>query len=202
MVGRHTYEKARVAFPDMPAADSAVEDLSASLMALLRQQQRRKKVESERRLAQSAESRLPRPAGTNWLRVISGEAAHLLIFAARDWKLLSTERSIPTGERWLDLFGFGGPPTCERRSITEDPIVGYEVTADRAAMLQASLQLLQELRAYVPPIPDPTWCSFSVRPKRKRKKPAPSVLLTALPPLIDFLASLDVPTVTIFNHHR
>jgi hypothetical protein len=202
MVGRRAYEKARAAYPDMPVADTAVEDFSGSLMPLVRQQERRNKAESEKRLAESAESRFPRPAGTNWLRVISDEQAHLVLFASRDWKVLSRERSIPTGGEWLRLFGFDGPPPGQGGSVAEGLIVGYEVTGDVEAMVKASRQLLKEVQVYIPPRPDPTWCSFSVRPKPKPRKPASLAWPTALPPLIDFLASLNVSTVTIFNHHR
>src|SRR5436190_1892964 len=173
MVGRRAYEKARAAYPDMPVADHAVEDFSGSLMRLVRQQDRRNKAESERRLNESAESRFPRPASTNWLRVISGEQAHLVLFASRDWKVLSRERSIPTGGEWLRLFGFDGAPPGQGGSVAEGLIVGYEVTGHREAMLLASRKLLKEVQAYVPPLRDPTWCNFSVRRKAKPKKIPP-----------------------------
>src|SRR4051812_28409879 len=108
MVGRKSYEKARVAFPDMPAADTAVEDFGTSLLRGARQQQRQNKIDAERRLAESAESRFPRPASTNWLRVISGEQSHLVVFASRDWKILCREPRLPTGREWLHVFGFDG----------------------------------------------------------------------------------------------
>src|SRR5436190_6249273 len=173
MIGRHAYEKARTAYPDMPTADPTLEDTSGSLMTAVRQQQRRNKAESEKRLAESAESRFPRPANTNWLRVISGEQAHLVLFASRDWKVLSRERSIPTGHEWLQLFGFDGPPPGKGGSVAEGLIVGYEVTGHREAMLLASRKLLKEVQAYVPPLRDPTWCNFSVRRKAKPKKIPP-----------------------------
>jgi len=119
-------------------------------MTLLRQQERRNKAESEKRLAESAESQYPRLASTNWLRIISGEQAHLVLFASRDWEVLSRDRSIPIGEEWLQLFGFHQPPPGKAGSVAEGLVVGYEVTGNRQAMLQASLQLLQEVQAYVP----------------------------------------------------
>jgi hypothetical protein len=69
-VSRRTYVKARLAYPDMPPADSSVEDFGASLLRGARKQQRQYKAEAEKRLADSAESRFPRPTSTNWLRVI------------------------------------------------------------------------------------------------------------------------------------
>ena len=75
-VTRRSYEKARLAYPDMPAADSSSEDLGRSVMQLVRAQQKQKKADAERRLAESAESRFPRPASTNWLRVISQDKSH------------------------------------------------------------------------------------------------------------------------------
>jgi hypothetical protein len=202
MVGRRAYEKARAAYPDMPAADLSIEDTSGSIMTDLRKEQHRRKAAAEKRLSESAESRFPRPASTNWLRVISGGQAHLVVFTSRDWKVLFKERLLPTGGEWLCLFGFDGPPPGKEGSVAEGLIVGYEVTGDRAAMLQASRKLLDEVRAYVSPVRDPTWDTFSVRRKPKPRKPALLAWPTVLPPLIDFLASLNVPTVTIFNHHR
>ena len=77
MVSRRTYEKARIDYADMPPADGTIEDWGSLLLRGARKQQLQNKAEAERRLAESAESRFPRPASTNWLRVISGEKSHL-----------------------------------------------------------------------------------------------------------------------------
>ena len=202
MVGRRTYEKARVAYSDMPGADDAIADEGAEMLALMRKQQRTNKAEAERRLAQSAEAKYPRPASTNWLRVMAGERAHLVEFTSRDWKVLSKERNaIPAGRDWLDLFGFGR--AFEGDSVADGLIVGYEVSGNRESMLTASRKLLEEVRAYTPQMPDPTWGHFSVRKKPKPRKPKPIVWPEVLPALIEFLESLtDVEMVKVFNHHR
>jgi hypothetical protein len=114
LVSRRSYEKARVAYSDMPPADNSLEDFGALLLKGMRKQQRQNRAEADRRLAESAESRFPRPLSTNWLRVISGEKSHLVVFASRDWKVLCRERTIPTGEQWLHLFGFFGSPGLVR----------------------------------------------------------------------------------------
>jgi hypothetical protein len=121
LVSRRTYEKARIAYPDMPQADNAIEDFGSLLLQGARKEQRQNKAESERRLAESAESRFPRPASTNWLRVIAGEKSHLVIFASRDWKALSRERTISTGREWLRLFGFSGPGTGAGGGVAQGP---------------------------------------------------------------------------------
>ena len=201
MVGRRTYEKARVAYPDMPPADNAIEDFGASLLTEVRKQQRRKKAEAAERLANSAESRYPRPESTNWLRVISGDHAHLVVFASRDWKLLARERTIPTGQAWLDLFGFGGRPGSTN-SVARGVEVGFEVPGDREAMLTASRTLLAEINAFAQNPPETSRWSGSIRPRAKPRKPPPTAWLIVLPPLIEFLAGLPDPSVTIFNHHQ
>ncbi len=202
MISRRSYEKAREAYPDMPPADQKVEDVSGGLLGVLRREQRRRRAEAEQRLAASAESRLQRPASTNWFRVISDDKAHLVEFASRDWKLLCRERSLPTGPRWLSLFGFDGPPTSVGKIVSEGLIVGYETTGDREAMLEASRTLLPEVLAFEPTLRDPTWCNFSVRKKPKPRKAKPPGWTSLLPALIEFLESLSAPTVKIFNHHR
>lgn len=198
MVGRKTYEKARAAYADMPAADDAIEDTGSLLLKAARKQQRQNKAEAEQRLAESAESRFPRPASTNWLRVISGEKSHLVIFASRDWKVLARESAIPTGRRWLDLFGFNGPP--ERHSIAKGLEVGFEVTGDTQDMLDASRALLNEvnLLGTSPPLREQV---NEPSHARTRKQP-PLIWQAALPPLIEFLDKVHVPWVKIFNHHR
>jgi hypothetical protein len=200
MVSCRTYEKARVGYPDMPAADLKLEDVSGGLLTDIRREQRRKKAEAEKRLAASAESRFPRPVGTNWLRIISADRAHLVEFASRDWKALAREKSLPTGQSWLSLFGFHGPPGGS--SLAEGLIVGYETLGRREEMLQASRNLLDEVRNFVPATRDPTWCTFSVRKKPKPRKPKPLSWERLLPKIIEFLEGLSAPTVTIYNHHR
>lgn len=200
MVSRRTYEKARLGYPDMPAADLRLEDVGGGLLTDLRREQRRKKAEGERRLTASAESRFPRPAGTNWLRIISADRAHLVEFASRDWKALAREKSMPTGRRWLSLFGFDGPPGDT--SVSEGPIVGYETLGHREEMLHASRTLVDEVRAFSPTQRDPTWGSFSVRKRAKPRKAKPLGWTHLLPKIIEFLEGLSAPTVTIFNHHR
>jgi hypothetical protein len=201
MISRNGYEKARVGYPDMPAPEANLEDSGGSLLRKMRQQQRRNKAEAERRLAESAESRYPRPASTNWLRVISGDKAYLVIFASRDWKVLARERSLPSGRDWLNAFGFGGPRD-RKPSLGEGLEVGFEVDGDRNEMLNVSRTLLDETTKFVANLPEPSRWSGSIRPWAKPRKPPPLIWPTVLPPLIEFLAGLSEPTVKIFNHHR
>jgi hypothetical protein len=188
----------------MPPADSSVEDFGASLLRGARKQQRQYKAEAEKRLADSAESRFPRPTSTNWLRVISGEKAHLVVFASRDWKVLSQERSIPTGREWLHVFGFDGTlgGAGGSGSVAKGLEVGFEVVSNREAMLDASRRLLTEVTEFTANPPEIARWSGSVRPRRKPRPMPPLAWLTVLPPLIEFLSVLQEPTVTIFNHHR
>jgi len=204
MVGRKTYEKARLAYPDMPPADMAVEDFGALLLRDARKQQRQNKAEAEKRLAESAESRFPRPSTTNWLRVISGEKSHLVLFASRDWKVLSRERSIPTGRDWLHVFGFDGTlgGAGGSGSVAKGLEVGFEVTGNREAMLKASRQLLTEVSEFAANPPETSRWSGSVRPRRKARRMPPIAWPAVLPALIEFLSALQETTVTIFNHHR
>ncbi len=204
MVSRCAYEKARSAYPDMPPADPAIEDFGASLLQGARRQQRQNKAEAERRLARSVESRFPRPSSTNWLRVISGEKSHLVLFASRDWKILSREPAIPTGREWLHVFGFDGTlgGSGGSGSVAKGLEVGFEVTGDRAAMLDASRRLLTDATEFVANPPEVSLWSGSVRPRRKPKLMRPVAWPRVLPPLIQFLSALQEPTVTIFNHHR
>ena len=204
-VSRRTYEKARVAYPDMPQADSAIEDSGSALLQVVRRQQRQNKAEAEMRLAESAESRFPRPSSTNWLRVISGEKAHLVLFASRDWKVLSRENSIPTGGKWLHVFGFDGPVGGDDStgSVAKGLEVGFEIIGNREAMLNASRLLLTEVNEFAANPPETSqWRSGSVSSRRKPKRRPAFAWPTALPPLIEFLSALQEPTVTIFNHHR
>jgi hypothetical protein len=197
-VSRRTYEKARAAYPDMPPADATIEDFGASLLRDVRKQQRQNKAEDKKHLAESAESRFPRPSSTNWLRVISGEKSHLVIFASRDWKILSKERSIPAGREWLHEFGFDGA----LGSVAKGFEVGFEVTGNREAMLSASRRLLTEINAFAASPPEISQWSGSIRPRRKPVPLKPFAWPTIIPPLIEFLAGLQEPTVKIFNHHR
>ena len=196
-VSRRTYEKARGAYPDMPQADNAVEDFGNALLQMARKQQRQNKTEAARRLAESAESRFPRPSSTNWLRVISGEQSHLVLFASRDWKALSREGGISTGREWLHVFGF-----YRTWTVAKGPEVGFEVTGNREAMLNVSRLLLAEVNEFTANPPEISRWSGSVRPGRKPKSKPPLAWPTALPPLIEFLSALQVPFVKIFNHHR
>lgn len=201
LVSRKSYEKARLAYPDMPPADNTIEDFGKLLLGDLRKQQKQKKAEAEQRLAASAESRFPRPEATNWLRVIASEKAHLVIFASRDWKVLSRERTIRTGREWLGLLGFHGPPDSHP-SVAKGVEIGFEVTGNREAMLEASRKLLDEVNEFVrnPPA-DSRWMG-SIRPRPKPRRKLPLAWPTVLPPLIDFLSGLQESTVKIFNHHQ
>jgi len=202
MVSRRSYEKARINYPDMPPADAAVADLGSALLREIRAQQRQKRAEREQRLAESEESRFPRPESTNWLRVIAGEKAHLVVFASRDWKVLSKESTIRTGREWMQVFGFHGPPGS-KVNVAKGFEIGFEVPGDRDKMLAVSKSLLQEVVNYVNHPPERTYWQSSIRPrpKRTRREPAlawPMVLL----PLIEFLSGLTEPHVKIFNHHQ
>jgi len=97
LVSRKGYEKARINYPDMPAPDAGIEDWGKDLLRDLRAQQKQRKLETEKRLAESEESSFPRPTSTNWLRVIAKGKAHLIMFASRDWKILARETSLPNG---------------------------------------------------------------------------------------------------------
>ena len=202
LVGRRYYEKVRLAYPDMPSADCSIEDTSGLILRDAREERRQSKIEAERRLAHSTESRFPRPKSTNWLRVIAGEAAHLVIFASRDWKALAREPMLRTGRDWLNLFGFLGPREGSGNCVAQGLEVGFEVTGNREAMLKASESLLTEVTAFALNPPETSQWSGSIRPRPKpRKKPSLS-WPTVLPPLIAFLSTIQEPTVKIFNHHR
>jgi hypothetical protein len=126
------------------------------------------------------------------------------LFASRDWKVLSRERGIPTGPEWLHVFGFDGTlgGAGGTGSVAKGLEVGFEVTGNREAMMNASRLLLTEVNKFVANPPDISRWSGSVRPRRKPKRMPPLAWPTALPLLIEFLSSLQEPTVTIFNHHR
>jgi len=198
LVSRRTYEKMRLAYPDMPLADDTIKDSSSLLLRGVRIQQRQNKVEAERRLADSAESQFPRPASTNWLRVIANEKSHLVVFASRDWKVLAKEGTIPTGREWLRLLGFTGSGGGVAKGLE----VGFEVVGEREAILNASRLLLAEVNAFVANPPEITRWSGSIRPRPKPRKMPELAWPTVLPPLIEFLSSLQDATVKIFNHHR
>ncbi len=201
MVSRRTYENVRVGYADMPPAEGTVEDFGAGLLREVRTQQRQNKAEAEQRLAESEESRFPRPTATNWLRVIAGEESHLVIFASRDWKTLSRERMLPSGREWLRLFGFDGPPGAAV-NVAKGLQVGFEVTGDREAMMRVSKSLLTEVTNYVKHPPEKSYWQGSVRPRRRPRRRPTSAWPSVLPPLIEFLAGLPEPVVKIFNHHR
>jgi hypothetical protein len=200
IVTRRTYEKVRVAHPDMPPADGSVEDFGALLLRGMREELRLNKADAQRRLAESAESRFPRPASTNWLRVIAGEKSHLVVFASRDWKVLCRERTIPMGREWMHLFGFSGSPGPG--AIAKGLEVGFEVTGNREAMLAASRLLLTEVNLFVKTPPEDWRWRDSIRPRPKPRRAPPLAWPVVLPPLIEFLSGLKEPTVKIFNHHR
>jgi hypothetical protein len=208
VLSRKSYENARRAYPDMPPADPAFEDWGRSLVTAVRRQRRRTKAETERRLMESAESQFPRPTSTNWLRVMAGKKSHLVVFASRDWKFLAGDRRFPTepppistGPVWLKQFGFFGVPG-QINVVSKGLEVGYEVTGDRKAMLNASRSVLAEVNAFMANQQKPILLgdgSMRTLPKSKRKQTAwPAIL----PPLIKFLAGLHQSTVKIFNHHR
>ncbi|HEX3719074.1 MAG TPA: hypothetical protein VH595_13990 [Verrucomicrobiae bacterium] len=199
LVSRRSYEKARIAYPDMPSADNAIEDWGRSLLQGVRKQKRQDKAEAERRLAESAESQFPRPASTNWLRVIAREKSHLVIFASRDWKVLSRERTIATGREWLDLFGFRGSGDG---NIAKGLEVGFEVVGDRKTMLNASQLVLTDVNAFVANPLETTRWSDSIRLRPRPRKMPELAWPTVLPPLIEFLSDLPDVTVKIFNHHQ
>jgi hypothetical protein len=136
--------------------------------------------------------------GTNWLRIDSGEKSHLVVFASRDWKILSREPSIPMGRHWLLSFGFPGPPGA---TVAGGVQVGYEVMGDRLTMLGDSRLLLPQVVAFANDTSRPSYFHSSVRPRKPPRKHViawPSVL----PPLIEFLSGLDAPKVRIYNHHQ
>jgi hypothetical protein len=198
LASRRNYEKARGAYPDMPPADATLEDLGGVVNKEARQYQSLIKKEREARFAASAESKLPRPTGTNWLRVIAGDKWHLVVFASRDWKLLSNESRIPMGRHWLRTFGFAGPPGS---TVAEGLQVGYEVTGDRNEMLKVSKLLLPQVVEFAS---DPTPQSYFHGSTRPRKPPRKHVLAwpSVLPPLIEFLEGLTEAEVKIYNHHQ
>jgi hypothetical protein len=199
LVSRKSYEKARAAYPDMPPADATAEDLSGGLLKDIRELRKQKKAEAAQRLAESVESRFPRPDCTNWLRVIAGNKAHLVVFASRDWKVLARERSISTGRNWLQLFGFNGPPG-HAGSVAKGIEVGFEVTANREALLNASRLLLTQVGAFVRNQSELLTWHGSIGPRPKPRKKPPLAWPTVLPPLIDFLSNLQDQSVKIFNH--
>ena len=118
-----------------------------------------------------------------------------MTFASHDWKMLN---KVPMGRHWLMSFGFLGPT---KAAVVKGPLIGYEVVGDRETMLSDSRALLPEVVAFVNDPTPPSYFHGSIRPQRPPRKRAiawPDVL----PPLIDFLASLDEAKVTIYNHHR
>lgn len=205
LVSRKSYEKARANFPDMPPSDNSIEDWGKDLLRDLRARQKQRKLETERRLAESEESRFLRPASTNWLRVIAKDKSHLVVFASRDWKILARETSIPTGREWLRVFGFSGSSESKgdgKSTIAKGLEIGYEVTADRLAMLESSKLLLNEVVNFVKIPSEISYWHGSIRPRPKpRPKPVP-VWPSVLPPLIEFLSGLQESKVKVFNHHQ
>jgi hypothetical protein len=195
MVSRRAYEKARPIYPDMPPADTSLEDLSGRLVNEAAKERRRNRQDDQRRLAASEESRFPRPSATNWLRVVTADKAHLLIFASRDWKFLTDEKvHLPTGQIWMQLFGL-----VASTDVGRGLEVGIEVTSNRLAMVEASRTLMSELNAWldVPPAAKP-W----VNTRSNVRKQIARGWLAGMAPLIEFLETLDVSTVKVFNHHR
>jgi len=200
MVSRRTYEKARASYADMPPADSTVEDFGADLLRGVRAQQRQNKAEAEKRFARSEAFRFPKPDSTNWIRVISGNKSHAVIFASRDWKVLARERTIRTGREWMQLFGF--LPPSNTPSIHKGLEAGFEVTANRLALLKASRALLEEVNSYIQNPPETSCCQGSIRPRKKPRRKEVLSWPNVLPPLIAFLSELREENVKVFNHHR
>jgi hypothetical protein len=95
-------------------------------------------------------------------------------------------------------FGFLGPTSA---TVAKGPLIGYEVIGNRQIMLSDSRALLPEVVAFVTDPTPPSYFHGSIRPQRPPRKRA-IVWPDVLPPLIEFLASLDEPKVTIYNHHR
>jgi hypothetical protein len=200
MVSRRSYEKARANYSDMPLPNATVEDFSSALLGDLRKQRRRNRADAEKRLAESTESRYARPTSTNWLRVIAGERSHLVIFASRDWKVLSQEPTIRTGREWMRLFGFHGPPR-DKPSLAEGLQIGYEMEGDRVAMLDATKKLLGEVINFAQNPPETSRWQGSIGPQPKPRKKPPLSWPEVLPPLIEFLSAVQEPNLKIFNHH-
>jgi len=205
LVSRRSYEKARMSYADMPAPDLNQEDWGADLLKKIRTQQKERKLDRDRRFAESEESRFPRPASTNWLRVIAIDTNHLVVFASRDWKLLAREASIPSGRIWLRACGFEGTDRNRPKSgsvVARGLEIGYEVTASRADMLAASKALLDEVTQYAHHPPEVSRFQGSIRPRRRPRQAPIPVWITVLPPLIEFLSRLSQENVKIFNHHQ
>ena len=57
IVSRRTYEKARVAYADMPAADGTLEDWGADLLKAVAKERRRRRMEAERHTPDPGEAR-------------------------------------------------------------------------------------------------------------------------------------------------
>jgi hypothetical protein len=205
LVSRKSYEKARTNYPDMPASDDTVEDWEKDLLRDLRVEQKQRKVETERRLNESEESRFPRPKSTNWLRVIAKDKAHLVEFASRDWKILARETSIPTGREWLRVFGFHGlseEKRDSRSSVAKGLEIGFEVVGDRLAMLETSKLLLNEVINFAKNPPEVSYWHGSIRPRPKPRQRHVIAWPIVLPPLIEFLSGLREEKLKIFNHHQ
>ena len=138
---------------------------------------------------------MPESPGTNWLRIDSGDKSHLVIFASHDWKTLN---KLPMGRHWLLSFGFLGPSTPV---VTKGPLIGYEVIGDRETMLSDSRMLLPGVVAFANDPTPPSYFHGSVRPRKPPRK-RPIAWPQVLPPLIEFLSSLDEAKLKIYNHHR
>jgi hypothetical protein len=57
MVSRRTYEKVRLAYPDMPPADNAIEDWGAKLLRGMAKEKQQHRAEAERHIPNSEEAR-------------------------------------------------------------------------------------------------------------------------------------------------
>lgn len=195
MVSRCVYEKARLAYPDMPPGNSAFKDFSGWLVHEAAKERRRNRQDYQRRLAASEESRFPRPSSTNWLRVITADKAHLLTFVSREWKFLIDEKvHLPTAQTWMTLFGFAASA-----NISRGLEVGFEVTSNRLAMIESSRALIEEVNAW---LEAPPAAAASVNTRPTARKQIARAWLTGLTSLLKFLETLDVSTVKVFNYHR
>lgn len=80
---------------------------------------------------------------TNWIRLTGSAEPYTFVFRSRDWKVLTHLRD-PVASAWMSAFGFspGGPEFSVSRGLQ----IGYEVSGNRATMLDATERLIERLR--------------------------------------------------------